>query len=116
MVLGTIINTIATRRTKVKSIEHETNLFCWRRGFKAKDLGNHPCADDLVLMTRIKDDLGRYLTNDDHQFINGIWGHTLNRNMQLKNSHLKRLELITNTAIQRQHTLAKIKQLRKASV
>ena len=100
----------------MKTVEHQTNLFCWRRGFKAKDLGDHPCADDLVLMTCIKDDLGRYITNEDHQFINGIWGHVLNRNMQLKNSHLKRLEHITNTAIQRQQKMAKIKQLRKATV
>lgn len=103
-----------------RSIQHETNLFCWRRGFKAKDLGNHPCADDLVLMTKIKDDLGQYLTDEDHQFINGIWGHVLNRNMQLKNKHLERLQEITKTAI-RQETrhkqqMARIRQLKQAKV
>jgi hypothetical protein len=52
-----------------KSVEHQTNLFCWRRGFKANDLGSHPCADDLVLMTRLKDQLGDFLTNQDHQWL-----------------------------------------------
>lgn len=103
-----------------KSVEHETNLFCWRRGFKAQDLGTHPCADDLVLLTLIKDDLGKYITDRDHAKINGLWGMVYTRRFPLKNKHHRDLEDITiraSEAMARQeHTMAKIKQLRQAKV
>jgi len=99
-----------------KSIEHETNLFCWRRGFKAEDLGSHPCADDLVLLSLIKNDLGKYITDLDHAKINGLWGMVYTRKFPLKNKHHKDLENITIRAEQamnkRQQQMAKIKQLK----
>ena len=100
----------------MKSIEHQTNLFCWRRGFKAKDLGNHPCADDLVLLTILKDELGQYISNSDHCWLNGIWGMVYKKKFPLKNKHRERIRDITNTAI-RQETRQqlqrqKIKQLK----
>ena len=103
-----------------KSITHQTNLFCWRRGFKAEDLGSHPCADDLVLLSMIKDDLGTYISNEDHCWLNGIWGMVYTRKFPLKNKHRQRLEDITikaQQAITRQTLqLAKIKQQRQAKV
>lgn len=99
-----------------KSIEHQTNLFCWRKGFKATDLGNHPCADDLVLLTLIKEDLGKYLTDRDHAKINGLWGMVYTRKFPLKIKHHKDLEDITTRAqqaiIRHQIQIAKIKQLK----
>ena len=103
-----------------KTIEHQTNLFCWRRGFKAKDLGDHPCADDLILMTKLKDELGQYLSNEDHCWLNGIWGYVYIKKFPLKNKHLEKIDIITTKAI-RQETrhkqqLARIKTLRQAKV
>lgn len=99
-----------------KSVNHETNLFCWRRGFKANDLGNHPCADDLVLLSLIKDDLGKYITDRDHAKLNGLWGMVYTRKFPLKNKHHRDLEDITIRAQQAitRHTqqLVKIRQLK----
>jgi hypothetical protein len=104
----------------MRTAEHETNLFCWRRGFKAEDLGSHPCADDLVLLTVLKDELGTYISNEDHCWLNGIWGMVYQKRFPLKNKHRERIENITTNAI-RQETrqkqqLDKIKQQRKAQV
>lgn len=102
-----------------KSVEHQTNLFCWRRGFKAQDLGQHPHADDLVLLTLIKDDLGKYLTDIDHATINGLWGMVYKNKFPLKNKHHRQLEDITIRAQQamtrHQNKLARIKSLRHQS-
>ena len=102
-----------------KSVNHETNLFCWRRGFKAADLGNHPCADDLVLLSLIKDDLGKWITSLDHAKINGLWGMVYKKKFPLKNKHHRDLEDITKRAQQaidrQQQQLAKIKQIRHQS-
>lgn len=103
-----------------RTADYETNLFCWRRGFKAKDLGNHPYADDLVLMTRIKDEFWQYLTPSQKGWFNGVWGYVYRVRRPLKNKHLIELEEITKTAI-RQETrhkqqMAKIKQLKQAKV
>lgn len=104
----------------MKTVEHETNLFCWRRGFKADDLGSHPCADDLVLLTLIKDELGKYITNKDHAKLNGLWGMVYTKKFPLKNKHHRDLEDITIRAQQaltrQQQQLAKIKQQRQAKV
>jgi hypothetical protein len=104
----------------MKSVSHETNLFCWRRGFTAEDLGSHPCADDLVLMTVLKDELGDYLSNSEHCWLNGIWGMVYSKKFPLKNKHRERIEDITKNAIEAEHRqqqqMAKIKQFRKATV
>jgi hypothetical protein len=104
----------------MRSPEHETNLFCWRRGFKADDLGSHPCADDLVLLSMIKTDLGKYISNLDHAKLNGLWGMVYKKRFPLKNKHHRDLEDITIRAQQamnrQQIQMAKIKQLRKATV
>jgi hypothetical protein len=100
-----------------KTVEHETNLFCWRRGFKAQDLGQHPCADDVVLLSSIKTDLGKYITNKDHAKINGLWSMVYTKKFPLKNKHLQDLEDITNRAKQahdrQQKQQLRIKQLRQ---
>ena len=107
-------------KVMAKTVEHETNLFCWRRGFQAQDLGQHPCADDIVLLSCIKNDLGPYITNQDHARINGMWGMVYAKKFPLKNKHLRDLEDITIRAKQAQiktaTTKAKIQQLRKAKV
>lgn len=99
-----------------KFAEHQTNLFCWRRGFKASDLGTHPCADDLVLLSAIKTDLGKYITALDHAKLNGLWGMVYKKKFPLKIKHHRDLEDITiraYQAIQRQQLhLAKIRQLK----
>lgn len=99
-----------------RTAEHETNIFCWRRGFKAEDLGSHPCADDLVLLTVLKDELGTYISNEDHCWLNGIWGMVYKKHFTLKNKHRQKLEEITKNAIRQetrqQQQLAKIKQLK----
>ena len=104
----------------MKSVKHETNLFCWRRGFKAEDLGSHPCADDLVLMTILKDELSQHMTDTDHCWLNGIWGMVYIKHFPLKNKHRERIQDITTNAIkaEQRHNLqmAKIKQIRKAIV
>ena len=104
----------------MKTAEHETNIFCWHRGFKAEDLGSHPCADDLVLLTVLKDELGKYISDSDHCWLNGIWGMVYKKHFPLKNKHRQRLENITNNAIQTEtrqaQQMAKIKQYRKAQV
>jgi hypothetical protein len=104
----------------MKTVEHQTNLFCWRKGFKANDLGNHPCADDLVLMSILKDELGNYMSNSDHCWLNGIWGMVYNKKFPLKNKHRERIEDITKNAIKAEHRqqqqMAQIQQLRKAKV
>lgn len=102
------------------NVEHQTNLFCWRRGFKANDLGSHPCADDLVLLTIVKDELGEYISNKDHCWLNGIWGMVYTKKFPLKNKHRERISDITTTAIRQEsrhkQQLAKIKQLKQAKV
>jgi hypothetical protein len=104
----------------MKTAEYQTNLFCWRRGFKAEDLGSHPCADDLVLMTVLKDELGAYISDEDHCWLNGIWGMVYKKKFPLKNKHRERIADITNKAIRQEsrhkQQLAQIKQLRKAKV
>ena len=86
--------------TQDQTPEHYTNIFCWRRGFKAQDLGQHPCADDLVLLSLIKTDLGSYLTDRDHAKLNGLWGMVYTRRFPLKNKHHRDLEDITTRAHQ----------------
>jgi hypothetical protein len=104
----------------MRTANHETNLFCWRRGFKAEDLASHPCADDLVILTLIKDELGAYISDKDHAVINGLWGMVYKKKFPLKNKHHRQLEDITikaQQAITRQTIqLAKIKQQRQAKV
>jgi hypothetical protein len=100
-----------------KTVEHETNSFCWRRGFKAQDLGQHPCADDIVLLSSIKTDLGPYITNIDHAKINGLWGMVYTKKFPLKNNHLRDLEDITKRAKQaldrQEKQKSRIKNLRQ---
>jgi hypothetical protein len=104
--------------TDQQVLEHYTNLWCWRRGFKASDLGSHPCADDLVLLIRLKDELGQYISNEDHCWLNGIWGMVYKRNFTLKNKHLDRISDITIKAVRQEsrhnQQMAKIKKLRHA--
>jgi hypothetical protein len=99
------------------SVEHQTNLFCWRRGFKATDLGNHPCADDLVLLSLIKDDLGKHITDRDHAKLNGLWSMVYVKQFPLKNKHHRDLEEITIRAqqaiLKQKIQLAKIKRLKR---
>lgn len=104
----------------MKTVDHQTNLFCWRRGFKARDLGDHPCADDLVLLSLIKDDLGKYITDRDHAKLNGLWGMVYTKKFPLKNKHHRDLEDIIIRAQQaitrHQQQMAKIQQLKQAKV
>ena len=104
----------------MKTVKHQTNLFCWRRGFKAEDLGSHSCADDLVLLTVLKDELGEYISNSEHCWLNGIWGMVYNKRFPLKNKHRERIQDITKNAIKAEsrqnQQMAKIKQFRKATV
>lgn len=97
-------------------LDHYTNLWCWRRGFKAQDLGSHPCADDLVLLIRLKDELGDYISSEDHCWLNGIWGMVYKRHFTLKNKHLDRISDITIKAVRQEsrhnEKMAKIQQLR----
>jgi hypothetical protein len=102
-----------------KTVEHETNLFCKLRGFKADDLGSHPCADDIVLLTKVKE-LKEYFHPKHRAIVNGLWGMVYVRKFPLKSKHLRQLEDITITAIGRQQKantyMAKIRKLRKAQV
>jgi hypothetical protein len=109
-----------TANLSTSQINHLTNLWCWRRGFKAEDLGSHSCADDLVLLIKLKDELGQYISNDDHCWLNGIWGMVYKRHFPLKNKHYQKIADITKQAINKEtrhrYQQQRIQQQRKAKV
>lgn len=99
-----------------RTVQHETNRFCRARGFKAKDLGNHPCADDLVILTLIKQELRAYTNNKDHAKVESLWNMVYNKHFPLKNKHRQALEEIIIRAQKaialRQHQRQRIQQLK----
>jgi hypothetical protein len=109
---------MTAEKVMAKTVEHETNLFCYQRGFKARDLSQHPYADDLVLMTCIKDEFWQYLTPSQKGWFNGVWGYVYRVRRPLKTKHLVELEHITiraKQAVDRQNNQkSRIKQLRQS--
>lgn len=106
----------------MKSIQHQTNLFCWQRGIKAKDLESHPCADDLVLLIRLKEEFWEDITKSNKQSLDCFWHWVYNQKQPLRHKHLTKLQHIaingTNTRhhknIKLRQARMKIKQLKQA--
>lgn len=97
----------------MKSADYETNLFCWRRGFKAKDLGDHPCADDIVLLVSIKDEFWNHITKANKTSLECFWKWVYVQKQPLRNKHLTKLKHIVtngnNTRLYKQKQTASIR-------
>jgi len=103
--------------TNSQILEHYTNLFCKIKGFKARDLENHPFADDLVMLVILRDEYSEYFTQQQWYDWKCIWVWVYAKKFPLKNKHRKQLEEITIQAdkakTRHQNKLAKIRQLRQ---
>jgi hypothetical protein len=88
-------------------IKHYTNLWCQSRGIQAEDLENHPQADDVVLLIKIREQFWNFLNKSEQGVWSAYWSSVYHKKFALKKNALTKLELITNSAIFKQQQQAK---------
>ena len=91
-------------------ITHYTNLWCRSKGISAKDLENHPQADDLVLLINIREATWHMLNSQEQGVWAAYWGWVYTKGYSLKNKHINKLESVTYQALTRYN---QIQQARK---
>jgi hypothetical protein len=103
-------------KLSINEINHYTNLWCREKGIHAKDLEEHPQADDVVLLINFRDAFWNIMTPAEQGVWAAYWGWTYSKALSLKKKHLKKLENIGNSLAFRQQQqaqrLEKIKVLR----
>lgn len=84
-----------------RELTHYTNLWCREKGIHSKDLEQHPCADDVVLLLALRDAMWTKLNKSEQGCWAGYWSSVYVKKNKLKNKALKKLEQITITASDR---------------
>lgn len=105
-------------------LEYATIRWLKQRGLTLKDLESHPQIDDVILLSRWRDEFWTQATKNERAFWSSQWDWAYHKQCPLKKKYLSKLEEITITvsdrhikqlvkqATQRQ----RIQQLRKAQV
>jgi hypothetical protein len=78
-----------------------TNVWCKEKGITAKDLGQHPQADDVVLLVKWREEMWIKLTKKEQGAWAAFWSWTYHNKYPLKRKHLIKLEKITLEAVDR---------------
>jgi hypothetical protein len=85
---------------------HYTNLWCREKGIHAKDLENHPQADDVVLLIKFREAFWYSMERSEQGVWAAYWSWTYTKALSLKQKHLKKLESIGNAVAFRQEKQA----------
>lgn len=97
-------------------ITHYTNYWCKSKGISAKDLEIHPQADDVVLLVNIREAAWHMYNSKEQGVWSAYWGWVYSKKFPLKKKHLKKLQAVTEAALQRhklkQQAGEKIRQMR----
>lgn len=102
-----------TNTLTVSEITHYTNLWCRQQGIHAKDLENHPQADDVVLLVKIRQDLWHLMDSSDRGVWSAYWDWTYYKAHHLKKKHLTKLDkIIQGTIFRQQRKLANIEKIK----
>lgn len=98
------------------NVEHYTNLWCRQKGIHAKDLENHPQADDVVLLIKFREQFWPYMDAKEQGAWASYWSWTYTRKFSLKQKYLEKLAIIGNSATfkkqKQQERIATIKAMR----
>lgn len=101
---------IDNEKIRRQSLEAEQLVGYWAKKFSCitrRDLTNHPQIDDVIMLLKIRDELGTHFNNKESGMWGFCWSYTYHQKCHLKKKHLKKLEtLVTgiNTRLEKQNT------------
>jgi hypothetical protein len=115
---------LAGEAARRRNLEQEQLVGYWAKkfaGISRKDLTDHPQIDDVIMLLKIRDHLGKHFNNKESGMWGFCWSYTYNKRCHLKGKHLKKLEtLVTGItkrleqkALARQRIQAKRRTLEK---
>lgn len=93
-------------RLSTSEINHYTNMWCRQKGIHARDLENHPQADDVVLLINFRSEFWDVMTAQEQGVWAAYWGWTYTKACSLKRKHLDKLQKIGNSVIFRKEKQA----------
>ena len=103
-----------TEQLSKSEILHYTNLWCKQRGFKSRDLQDHPWADDIVALRIIFDEFGQFMDKGCFNVWNGLWSMVYTQQYPLKAKHISQLEGIVKAAeLAKNKKTIKIQKIKK---
>lgn len=79
-------------------------------GIKATDFENHPCADDLVSLLRIRQSLWDQMTHREQACWGGYWGIVYRKHYPLNKKFWNKFTRITQAIDNRQQNLQQLQQ------
>lgn len=79
-------------------------------GIKATDFENHPCADDLVSLLRIRQSLWDLMTHREQACWGGYWGIVYRKHYPLNKKFWNKFTRITQAIDNRQQQLQQARQ------
>jgi hypothetical protein len=80
-----------------RNLEQEQLVGYWAKkfaGITRKDLTDHPQIDDVIMLLKIRDELGKHFNNKESGMWGFCWSWTYHHRCSLKKKHLKKLETI----------------------
>lgn len=85
----------------------------WLRehGVKARDLERHPCADDMVTLLNIRQDLWHWMTQPERNTWGAYWGLVFRKRYPLNRKFWRKFEGIAQSIDHRQQRQAQQRQL-----
>ena len=84
-------------RIQRQMLEQEQLVGYWAKKFGAitrKDLTDHPQIDDVIMLLKIRDELGKHFNNKESGMWGFCWSYTYHKRCHLKKKHLKKLETL----------------------
>lgn len=112
--------TANTMKTNLKNINHYTNSWSRKQGFKIHHLEDqhHPNPDDVVLIIMIKQQYSEYFDRSDWALWNGL-NSMVKQKYRIEEKHLIKIEKLINKAAKAQQNQimvkSKIQALRQKS-
>lgn len=113
------VETYMIEQLSKSEILHYTHIWCKERGFKARDLQDHPWADDIVALRIVFDEYGQFMDKGCFNVWNGLWSMVYTQQYPLKLKHISQLEGIIKASELAKHKtnikIQKIKRLRQTA-
>ncbi len=81
---------------ELREYNNELKRFLASKGLRVNDLSNHKRIDDLIVLLRMKQDLGHVFTNKDHAIWGRLWDWCYNKNYGITNKGYEKLAKLTN--------------------
>lgn len=96
---------------------HYTNVWCKSIGIKSKDFDYHLAIDDVIFLIKFRDEFWSNMDLSERAVWGALWNWTYHKRFNLKQKHIKKLEVIANSAIfkkqKQEKRLATIRSLRQ---